>query len=433
MLKVFSPIYILVLSVWLVGESVREGITEHFFLESYSEDVLNDYQGAFAMVTLILEQYPQSDWQSLSEQMSSPNIPIQVLKPDLSIFPTNLLSDWKENKIVVLDARNDLLIKKIEGTNLGVQIGPIGTIEEKDNDELFVSITVTGLLALLILLWTLGIQRRLNQILQAAKRLGEGDLSTRVLDTNLNRIGSLNFHFNSMASRIEQLVNTNRRLSMAVSHELRAPLSRIQFELEYALEESDAENMRSALKSIEEDCIELESLVNESLFYAKYNQREHDLQLKSKNLVQWMFIWLESFKPIRKDIVIDYKLVDEDVYVELNDAALSRALGNILHNACRYARKNVKVYLTAHSESILILIQDDGKGIENGELHDIFSPFYRSNNQPSESKGFGLGLSISTQIIEKHQGSIVASNLPGGGAEFAVQLPRQTNSRDART
>ena len=425
MFRVFFPIYFLILSVWLTGESLKDSVVEHFFTESYSEDVRHDYAGAFVMVELILESHPRHEWQNLTNQVSSSNIPIKIVSPDLSLLSPDLLTTWEQAKILVLDAKSDLLIKRITGTNQGIQIGPIGTTDGKTQGEFIISMTVTGLLALLILLWTLYIQRRLNLIRDAAERLGKGDLSARVSDTSLTRVGSLNFHFNSMATHIEQLIDTNRRLGMAVSHELRTPLSRIKFELEYALEENNIEKIKTALRSIEEDSDELELLVNESLLYAKYRQSDYELRFKNENLAQWMFIWLQSFKPLRHNININYEFDDHGVCVDLNSAALTRALNNILHNACRYAKKNVNVHLSTDSKTVEISVLDDGQGIKEQDIHNLFAPFYRSECQPKKSKGFGLGLSISKQIIEKHSGSIQATTAPNGGAKFIVSLPRK--------
>ena len=102
-------------------------------------------------------------------------------------------------------------------------------------------------------------------------------------------------------------------------------------------------------------------------------------------------------------------------------------LRNLLENAFKYSlpdSRRVEVSVVQNDEAVTIRIEDDGQGIPEEQLHNIFEPFFRVD--PSRSKktgGYGLGLSISKRITEAHGGTIKAENNPGRGASFILRFP----------
>ncbi len=108
---------------------------------------------------------------------------------------------------------------------------------------------------------------------------------------------------------------------------------------------------------------------------------------------------------------------------------LRRVLGNLLGNALRYSRAETSVEVTLARDDRLgcpwavVAVADRGVGIPEGELEQIFQPFYRASNAPDDVHRSGLGLAGSRQIVDQHGGTLQASHRPGGGSLFVLRLP----------
>jgi len=110
--------------------------------------------------------------------------------------------------------------------------------------------------------------------------------------------------------------------------------------------------------------------------------------------------------------------------IEADEGKLSRAFINLLLNALEVSEEGGKIWVTSrfqpnvHASGIDVLIEDEGPGISQEHMFDIFTPFFTT-----KSKGTGLGLTNVKQTIEAHEGRVEASNRPSGGAAFRVWLP----------
>ena len=109
--------------------------------------------------------------------------------------------------------------------------------------------------------------------------------------------------------------------------------------------------------------------------------------------------------------------------IQAKPAALKRCLSNLLHNAIKYGER-ATVRVTDGAE-LTIRIRDEGEGLPAEVLEQVFEPFYRLEASRSrDTGGTGLGLSIARDIAQAHGGSVVLANIPGGGLEATLTLPR---------
>ncbi|NOH98974.1 ATP-binding protein [Vibrio sp. 99-70-13A1] len=423
MLRVFLPFYIIIMCAWLSGEWLVDEAVAYLFPQSLISDVRSDYEGAVHVFEKMLLSQPESEWGSLLELMSSTNIPVSIQDVDSLRLSELETTEWLQGKIVVLDPSNDLLIKKLEGDTRGIQFGPIKTHDELNLSEFIASLGSSSILICVIFMVSLRLQYKLNILKKTTSQFSAGNFSVRAPENTLRSVGQLNFHFNRMAEEIEELVSTNRRLTLSVSHELRAPLTRMQFELEHALDLDNVQSLKDSYHIIGEEVKELEQLVNESLLYARYENNLTIFRLNSVNFDHWIRIWFDTFKSLDPKIKIIQQFQVNNVYTLLNTAGLTRAFDNILNNAVRHASKVVEVNVTSDNKFICTTIIDDGAGIPENEIEHIFKPFYRFEKGRKSSEGFGLGLSIAKEIISKHGGSIVAENLNITGASFTIKIP----------
>jgi two-component system phosphate regulon sensor histidine kinase PhoR len=113
---------------------------------------------------------------------------------------------------------------------------------------------------------------------------------------------------------------------------------------------------------------------------------------------------------------------------------LARAVGNVVENALKYSPGGsvIQLAVAAVGDGVEITVTDNGPGIEPRYLHRIFERFYRIDKGRSRAAGgTGLGLSISRHLLERVGGSIIAENVPTGGARFRLRLPRDSAPLEA--
>jgi two-component system sensor histidine kinase CpxA len=112
---------------------------------------------------------------------------------------------------------------------------------------------------------------------------------------------------------------------------------------------------------------------------------------------------------------------DQSLSVSGNASLIKRVISNILNNAQRYAKTTINIKLTQKNKETIIVIEDDGDGIADDKLLDIFSPFSTLDDSRSrKNSGIGLGLAIVKLIIKKHAGDVIASRSDLGGARFKL-------------
>ncbi|MCM5510023.1 MULTISPECIES: ATP-binding protein [Vibrio] len=418
MFKLFFPIYLCIFSTWLSSGLLLKEAVITLFPESVASDIRHDFSGGMAMAEQLLLQTPEADWGSLLNTISSPNIPVKIVTPQALTASQKMA--WLNGELVVTDVEHAIIIKRLLSDGRTLQFGPVSTHQTLVIHQYISAIGLTGLFAVGVVIWTWSLQRKLQHLKQALETFSSGKLSARASTKDGLRLGTLNAHFNTMASRLEDAITTNQRLAIGVSHELRAPLARIQFELEHARQPVTDSDCSQSLISIEDDFNELEALVDESLLYAKhmtYDTHEPTEFLTSTFLHQW----LDNFKPLPQVRTIPILRQSSGLETEflIDGHLLARALDNLLHNALRHAHSYVEVSWSLSSAHLSISVRDDGPGIAKPIQEQIFQPFFRAPKSGLQP-GYGLGLYIAQGIIERHGWQIEANNHQHGGAVFTI-------------
>ena len=175
---------------------------------------------------------------------------------------------------------------------------------------------------------------------------------------------------------------------------------------------------RAGLQTIVDSASKMEEIVTDVLNFAKPVQletKEEDL----REIVEQTAAWCEA-KAAAAGISVSSELPDGPVTMSVDGLRLQRALTNLLANAIEASPKGQKVLLTLESdqEKVVIRVKDQGAGMDEETLENIFIPFFSKKSQ-----GTGLGMAIAQKVIEAHGGRINIRSQPGHGAEVRIELP----------
>ncbi|WP_010095668.1 ATP-binding protein, partial [Burkholderia ubonensis] len=246
-----------------------------------------------------------------------------------------------------------------------------------------------------------------------------GRFNTRARESHSVIIGPLARTLNALAMRMERLIAAQRDLTNGISHELRTPLARVRFALEILREPGSAAEYESALDSIAQDVTELDELIDMSLTYARLEYSSLQSNLEPTALAAWLEHQVNDAALLYPEKTIETRIaIATDVRVEMDRRLMSYAMRNLLRNASKYARSRIVVGIAIGHGNIGIYVEDDGPGVPESERERIFEAFVRLDRRTG---GYGLGLAITRQVLQAHNGRIaVVDPAELGGARFEI-------------
>ena len=270
------------------------------------------------------------------------------------------------------------------------------------------------------------LEKRLDNLVSSVDKIGQEKQFSKITVMGDDGLGRLATHINSMAERIQSLLQHQRELTHAVSHELRTPIARLRFRLELLAAAGNDEERAKRISGIEKDLTELNSLVDEILTYAKLDSDSPGMNMETLDVQQLMDNIKDSVGLIKGDIDIEWHCEMQAISGDRH--YLHRALQNLTGNALKFAASVIRVSVKKDGQDILICVEDDGCGVPEENWESIFEPFARvDSSRNRKSGGYGLGLAITKQIVQWHEGVIKLTNSDLGGAKFLIKLPSKSN------
>jgi len=281
-----------------------------------------------------------------------------------------------------------------------------------------------ALISLSILLFTFLLVKRMispiQNIQQAATKIGQGDLKHRINVSREDELGVLAKEINFLADNVVEMLEAKQRLNMGVSHELRSPLTRAKLQVEMLSDPIKRENLLDEIQAMESIISTL--LESEAI---NYGHKKLDIGIVDINKTIEELISTSQFL---EGIRIRFDL-GEEISIDADPILFQVMLKNILENASRYTsdkKKQIDVETHQEDHSIEITIRDYGPGLNMKDIEKVFEPFYRAEESRSRnSGGYGLGLYLTKQIVDAHGGQISIRNHENNGAEFRVILPTE--------
>ena len=296
------------------------------------------------------------------------------------------------------------------------------------NKRLTVAVVGVSLLAIAI---AFALSRRVvgpvESLTAAARLLGSGDLSQRVLITSNDEVGELGRAFNAMAESLDRNESLRKTLTSDIAHELRTPLNNISGYLD-AVADGVVEPDERTIASLQEEAALLIRLVTdlEQLSHADAGHQHLHVNPVQLAGITGRAVELVSPRAVLEGVRISVAAETELPLVSGDAARLGQVVRNLLENAITHtpAGGHVSVALDCDDTAVRLRISDTGPGIPEEHLPFIFERFYRADpSRTRKTGGAGLGLAIVQQLVEAHGGAVNARNLPAGGAEFTVVIP----------
>ena len=287
-------------------------------------------------------------------------------------------------------------------------------------------VVVVAVILISVLLWipmVRNITRPLGRMTRATEEIAKGCFDVSIHEPRADEIGRLARAINHMTSRLSAFVKGQKRFLGDVAHELGSPIARIQFGLG-ALEQRVEGKNRKRVIEVMEDVDHMSKLVNELLAFSRADLKSDTVKLEKIDLLPIVQ------RAVKREITPAAEIItqiDPEIRVVASSELLTRALANLVRNAVKYAGDAGPIYVVAEKKKnrVVIEIRDNGPGVPEDLLDQLFEPFFRPEpSRDRDSGGVGLGLAIVKTCIEACKGTVSAAKLKSDG--FAVTITLNT-------
>ncbi|MEA2021918.1 MAG: HAMP domain-containing sensor histidine kinase [Candidatus Caldatribacteriota bacterium] len=298
---------------------------------------------------------------------------------------------------------------------------------------IIISITITYVLSR-------NIVKPLNQLKNAALQIRSGNFSFKINTNRKDEIGDLSRTFEEArkqlaeTEKIKKKFDDNRNeLISNISHDLKTPITTIKGYVEGIIDgvPGSKEKKDKYLKTIYQNAEHMESLINELFLLSEFELKEIPLKFVLINIKDYLTDCVEELKfyLAEKGITLKFDAdCNEQEKVYADRKKIKRVILNIINNAVNYKASIdpvIAIKLTEKKEEAQIEIRDNGQGIPEKLLNNIFERFYKVDKARStNSSGTGLGLYIAKQIVMSHEGRIWAKSQEGKGTSIFFTLKK---------
>lgn len=233
------------------------------------------------------------------------------------------------------------------------------------------------------------------------------------------------------ATEVRELEIHKRNLISLFTHDLKAPVAITGGFVDRLLQGKAGplnEKQTSYLQTIRKEISRLEEYILSFLDIAKIESGQIELQLKPCDfglLVRDIVTGFE-IQAAKKKIKLQLELLPLSGFITVDSLQISRVVSNLVDNAIKYSEENssVQVLVREDKNQLTLEIRDQGPGISRRDQTQIFSHFYRIEDQRRIVQGTGLGLAAVKAIVEAHSGRVWLKSTPGKGSSFFIFLPK---------
>ena len=244
----------------------------------------------------------------------------------------------------------------------------------------------------------------------------------------------------SESKRLREVNEFKNNLFTNITHEFRTPLTVIKGmadNIKSDIKKKQLDTIDSSLEMIERNSDELLHLVNEMLDLAKLESGNMELQLVQTDVIPFLKYISESFESYAEENQINLTIYSEvdSLVMDFDANKLTSVISNLLSNAIKFTPESGKIIVHINqinqneASQLLIKVKDNGIGIAEEELLNIFSRFYQTDaSTVRESEGTGIGLALTKELVDLMNGSIDVKSSLDAGSEFTVMIPITNNA-----
>lgn len=278
-------------------------------------------------------------------------------------------------------------------------------------EVVIVGMIVTSVVALMIAILFMRNQvRPIRWLASAAEKFGKGQEAPDFRPSGAAEVRQAARNLLEMKNRMTRQIEQRSEMLAGVSHDLRAPLTRMKLQLAMMGDTEEIEALRS-------DVADMQRMVDDYLAFARGQDQEPAEPLDLKALIE------EVEADMRRQGAEIETAVEGDMRLMGRPNALKRCLINLLDNSRRFA-SSVTLKAERRANQILVRIDDNGPGIPANQRVEVFRPFRRLDNaRGPDQTGSGLGLTIARDVVRRHGGDIRLLDAPGGGLRVELRIP----------
>ena len=379
-----------------------------------------------SVIEMSLDSSQVTDKKNLLKKITNNSRYKTELVSILNFSKTDIAEKIKQGEVVSInDDQTHYFYKRIKNSDdvlmLSVPIEP----EARNGSYIGFILLFYSAIAGTVFLWVWPLTRDLARLASHAQQLGKDgqqniiNLSTRSVLYPFAKI------FNAMAERLNEMMRSQKEMTLAVSHELRTPLARMKFALAITQDENLPAPLHRQLTNINNDILDMESLINSFLAYASFEQQSQQLNQREghiNDLIQDIIIRALNHEQTHIKINVSDETQGRVVVCEWS--LMQTAIQNLIHNALGYAKTTIQITTKIQSTYFVIEIDDDGPGVAEEMQTQIFESFVRIYSEVTNRSGFGLGLALAKRIMDWHLGTVACTRSSLGGAKFILRWPQ---------
>jgi signal transduction histidine kinase len=270
-------------------------------------------------------------------------------------------------------------------------------------------------IAILIIVAVLvrNITKPLRKLAVAADSLGRGQSLPPLEVSGPDEIRRVTIAFNTMGERLTRFLADRTRMLAAISHDLRTPITAARVRAEFIDDDETRQGIVSALE-------EMKTMTEATLSFAR------DEAVEEPSRMVDLCALIESITDDQADLgrPVTFE-ASGPLPFRCRPASMKRAITNLVENAVRYGGF-AQVRVSKGADNVTVVVEDNGPGIPEDKLSEVFAPFVRLETSRSrETGGVGLGLAIVRSVVLAHGGTITLSNRSEGGLRAVIVLPHQ--------
>jgi signal transduction histidine kinase len=362
-----------------------------------------------------------------------PNRIVPITEP--LVVMSALPSDVAEGDVVTVDLDGRSMLVAVEQAGLGridvvVAIGrlePLLPVKQLTM-SLLAALGIGAILTVSLGIWlSRSLTSRLSDMSVVAAEVGAGDFTARASVSGDDEVTELARSFNQMAEQLEDVRVREREFLMAVSHDLRTPLTTISGYAE-ALDSGDIEpdDLSRVAEVLHRQTAQLARLIEDLMSLARLDAREFALAPEVVDVAGLTGGIVDTYLPRAEVAVVDLSSTcDDPLRVVVDPLRLTQVLGNLLDNALRYTPENgrISVSCMGSGDRASISIVNSGPGISDDDLPHVFERLYVADRYRAQRpSGSGLGLAIVGELVDAMDGTVTCTSDPNAGTTFTVTI-----------